>query len=193
MIEREIDYYYFEETDSLDELDVVILHDENGEHEDIEYVRKDKAPGDTSDGFHTFDELYDHRTGLLMAFCNLVVIAHTTSEMRTGKSTDIPLREVVFKSRMHHDGTMYDGFFIVGIACLDDPDGTERWATWHCEDKWWGRFMCPELERAPEWDGHTPKDALDRLVDAFAPAPVSDEWIDDLLREFSGEGAGDDD
>ncbi len=163
MIEREIDYCYFEETDSLDELDRVILHDENGEHEDIEYVRKDKASGDTSDGYHTFDELYEHRTGLLVALLNLCA-----KVLRDYGYRDEVVGCCVFKSRQHHDGGMYDGMFIVGINCASrgEPD---KWATWHCEGEWWDRFSIPELDRAPEWDGHTPKDALERLLDVYVP------------------------
>ena len=162
MIEKEIDYYYFEETDSLDELDRVILHDENGGHEDIEYVRKDKASGDTSDGYHTFDELYEHRTALLMALCNLRAC------ILDGRGYLDATGRYVFKSRRHHDGGMYDGMFIVGINCARVGEADE-WATWHCEDEWWDRFVVPELDRAPKWDGHTPKDALERILHAYGP------------------------
>lgn len=96
--------------------------------------------GDTSDGYHTFDELYDHRARLF----SVVVRDH---------------REIAWKSRLHHDGTMYDGMFIVGV---ETPGGQ---ATYHYDvDPYWGIFDCKELVRAPEWDGHTPEQAISRIA-----------------------------
>lgn len=58
----------------------------------------------------------------------------------------------------HHDGTMYDGMFIVGI---DTPAGP---ATYHYDvEPYWDMFPCEVLDRAPEWDGHTPDDAIERI------------------------------
>ena len=95
--------------------------------------------GDTSDGYHTFNELYHHRAVLFS------VIVKTFSDK-------------AWKSLRHHDGTMYDGMFIVGI---DTPDGQ---ATYHYDiDPYWDMFECRELECAPEWDGHTPVQAIERI------------------------------
>lgn len=96
--------------------------------------------GDTSDGYHTFNELYDHRARLF----SVVVRDH---------------REIAWKSRIHHDGTMYDGMFIVGV---ETPQGQ---ATYHYDiDPYWDIFDCKELVRAPEWDGHTPEQAISRIA-----------------------------
>lgn len=95
--------------------------------------------GDTSDGYHTFNELYHHRAVLFS-----VVVAANSSK--------------AWKSKLHHDGTMYDGMFIVGV---DTPQGQ---ATYHYDvEPYWDMFWCRELERAPEWDGHTPDDAIERI------------------------------
>ena len=95
--------------------------------------------GDTSDGYHTFNELYHHRAVLFSVICN-----------------ERP--EVAWKSKRHHDGTMYDGMFIVGI---DTPEGQ---ATYHYDiDPYWDLFRVKELELAPEWDGHTPGEAIRRI------------------------------
>ena len=94
--------------------------------------------GSTSDGYHTFDELYEHRTVLFSVICNL----HT---------------DLAWKSRHHHDGTMFDDMFIVGIRTPAGP------CTYHCENRYWDLFHVPELERAPEFDGHTPEDVLVRI------------------------------
>ena len=98
-----------------------------------------KIDGNTSDGYHTFNELYHHRAVLF----SVIVKAFP---------------ERAWKSRKHHDGTMYDGMFIVGI---DTPQGQ---ATYHYDvDPYWEMFACRELDRAPEWDGHTPAEAIARI------------------------------
>lgn len=103
-----------------------------------DYVEPAPVTGSTSDGFHTFDELYHHRAVLFS-----VIVAM--------------FRGLSWKSLHHHDGTMYDGMFIVGI---DTPAGT---ATYHYDvEPYWDMFSCRVLDRAPEWDGHTPDDAIER-------------------------------
>ena len=95
--------------------------------------------GDTSDGYHTFNELYHHRAVLF----SVIVKAFP---------------DKAWKSKQHNDGTMYDGMFIVGI---DTPEGQ---ATYHYDiDPYWDMFECQELVRAPEWDGHTPAQAIERI------------------------------
>ena len=95
--------------------------------------------GETSDGYHTFNELYHHRAVLF----SVIVKAFP---------------ERAWKARQHNDGTMYSGMFIVGI---DTPDGQ---ASYHYDiDPYWDMFECRELERAPEWDGHTPAQAIERI------------------------------
>lgn len=97
--------------------------------------------GDTSDGYHTFNELYHHRAVLF----SVVVRDH---------------RELAWKARKHHDGTMYDGMFIVGI---ETPKGQ---ATYHYDlDPYWEIFDCEEREYAPKWDGHTPDEAIARIAE----------------------------
>lgn len=95
--------------------------------------------GDTSDGYHTFNELYHHRAVLFS-----VIVSEFSS--------------MAWKARKHHDGTMYDGMFIVG---LDTPWGQ---ASYHYDiDPYWDMFDCEERESAPEWDGHTPDEAIERI------------------------------
>lgn len=97
--------------------------------------------GDTSDGYHTFNELYHHRAVLF----SVIVRDH---------------RELAWKAMKHHDGTMYDGMFIVGI---ETPKGQ---ATYHYDlDPYWEMFDCEEREFAPEWDGHTPDEAIARIAE----------------------------
>lgn len=96
--------------------------------------------GDTSDGYHTFDELYDHRAKLFSVIVRC-------------------FKDRAWKSKLHHDGTMYEGMFIVGV---ETPQGQ---ATYHYDiDPYWDIFDCKELVRAPEWDGHTPEQAISRIA-----------------------------
>ena len=74
-----------------------------------------------------------------------------------------------WKSLKHADGTMYDGMFIVGV---ETPSGQ---ATYHYDvDTYWSMFDCEELDAAPEWDGHTPEQAIERiaaLAELIEPEP----------------------
>lgn len=99
-----------------------------------------KITGETSDGYHTFNELYHHRAILFS------VIVRT-------------FKNLSWKSKLHHDGTMFDDMFIVGV---DTPEGQ---ATYHYDVvPYWNMFECNTLEKAPEWDGHTATQAIERIA-----------------------------
>ena len=119
--------------------------------------------GETSDGYHTFNELYHHRAVLF----SVIVKA---------------FEDKAWKSKKHHDGTMYDGMFIVGI---ETPDGQ---TTYHYDiNPYWDMFQCKELEYAPEWDGHTPAQAIERIGKL---EPVRHGWwkvfYENLQEQLSG-------
>lgn len=97
--------------------------------------------GKVSDGYHTFNELYEHRTVLFIAFVTAL------------KGQYHP-----FKTRLHEDGTMFPGMFMVGLKL---PEGQ---ISYHLEERWWG--LCedlPERNRAPRFDGHDSHEVLARL------------------------------
>ena len=99
---------------------------------------------DTSDGYHTFRELYRYRMLYNAAFFNMIA-----------RHTNIP----VVKSHRHGDGEpCFGGGWFIAMAQL--PTGQ---VSNHYEDRFWELFRVPEAEKAPEWDGHTPNDAADRL------------------------------
>lgn len=104
----------------------------------IEALKLPEDIGDLSDGYHTFNELYDHRMVLFSVICR-------THLHRS------------WKSKLHSDGTMFPDYFIVGIK----TDLGE--ATYHYHMKHWDLFDVIEVDRAPEFDGHTACDVLDRL------------------------------
>lgn len=132
--------------DAVDNFDGTLTVDNLTPEQVIAATLGNEINGDTSDGYHTFDELYYHRTAL---FACLVALQP---------------RQMAFKSWKHSDGTMYEGMFIAGIYT------SRGWCTYHCEAKWWPLFDCHEQEFAPEWDGHTPSDAIHRLMSDFLPS-----------------------
>ena len=97
-----------------------------------------KVDGGTSDGYHTFDELYEHRMYLFAVICN-----------QNPKKA--------WKSYKHHDGTMYDDYFIVGVTTAEGD------YSYHYHKDHWDQFNVKEVDFVPEWDGHKPSD-ITRLL-----------------------------
>lgn len=95
-----------------------------------------------SDGYHTFDELYDHRRELSRAL--LILLDEFEVE--------------VWKSKLHSDGTMFEGYFVVGCYT---PAGQ---ISYHYDLKYWDHFDLPVFDNAPEYDGHTAQDVVNRLA-----------------------------
>ena len=111
-----------------------------------------KIDGNTSDGYHTFNELYHHRAVLFSVICN-------------------QNKENAWKSKQHNDGTMYDEMFIVGI---DTPQG--QYSYHYDIEPYWNMFNVKELDKAPLWDGHEPKD-IDRLISLEINPPLDFEEL----------------
>lgn len=131
----------------------------------FEIIDKLKS-GELSDGYHTFNELYHHRAVLFSVIVN-------------------QNKSISWKSKKHHDGTMYDGMFIVGI---DTPQG--QYSYHYDIEPYWNIFECKELDNAPVWDGHEPKD-IDRLRSIDDNPPLEFEelkqgmWIwDNASKEW---------
>ena len=97
--------------------------------------------GEISDGYHTFDELYEHRCTLFLALMKAVP-------------------EIAWISTLHDDGSSFDGWFIAGMNLAT---GT---VTYHLPAGMWS-LACETgakpLERAPKWDGHTSADVVKRV------------------------------
>jgi hypothetical protein len=98
----------------------------------------------TSDGYHTFKELYEYR--LLY---------------NAGMFNELYKRGVhVIKSVRHSDGDLcFGGGWFIVQAVLPGAGQISN----HYELKDWDLFHCKEVEIADEWDGHTPQDVVDRL------------------------------
>lgn len=114
-------------------------------------ISKDAANENTpvssiSDGYHSFRELYDFRKAYNALLFN--------AWYKLGKFD-------VYKSKSHEEGgdPMFEGYFVVGCAT---PFGQ---VTNHYKLEDWNLFQIEEREFADKWDGHTPKVALQRLMD----------------------------
>lgn len=113
-------------------------------------IENARITGETSDGYHTFNELYDHRITLFIALCR-VVRSRVPYESRTP----------VWRSKLHSDGTAIEGWYVLGI-------GTKPgWQiTYHLPlARWDETNFVSELDRAPAFDGHTSADVIRRLRD----------------------------
>ncbi len=112
--------------------------------------------GSTSDGYHTFDELYEHRAVLFIKLCEKIQDFRYHGDSRNRRGDE----KLVWRSMLHSDGTMFDGWFIMGI---NRNMGTQM--TYHLPfAKWSETDFAEDLCKAPEWDGHTAGDVLDRIA-----------------------------
>ena len=119
-----------------------------------------KPPCDC-DGYHTFGELYEHRHALWIVLCFSI---DTLVKAVPDKN---PLGAVengflsVWRSRRHSDGELaFNGdWFLLGI---NKEKGKQM--TYHLPMSKWDECEFAEtLEKAPEWDGHTSDDVLERI------------------------------
>ena len=121
--------------------------------------RTKNSADDISDGYHTFGDLYKHRTYLLaLAMIHL---------------------PYAWKARKHEDGTMFDGMFVVGFPT---PNGM---VTYHCDNEYWNDFKIPEIPHAPHFDGYSDADVLDRekaFLDSTNTRLVNNTNIDKINK-----------
>ena len=110
-----------------------------------EAMGKREITGDTSDGYHTFNELYEYRMQYNSALFNEWALQ--------GKYD-------VHKSWKHSDGEdCFGGGWFIVMAEL--PTGQ---ISNHYPEKDWEQFNIPEKAKANEYDGHSPQEALERLA-----------------------------
>ncbi len=101
--------------------------------------------GDVSDGYHTFNELYDFRM-----FYNAALFNEWAVHSKYN----------VHKSQKHYEGDVcFGGGWFIVVAVL--PQGQ---ISNHYPMKDWDLFKIPEYEKALfVFGGHTAKDVLERL------------------------------
>ena len=122
-------------------------------------MKEDK--GNISDGYHTFNELYEYR---------LLYNASMFNEFAKQNLYD------VHKSKLHSDGTIPFGDENWFIVQAELPTGQ---ISNHYEMKDWDLFQVPIKEKANPYDGHTPHDVAKRLREFLTPKPQYPKTYDE--------------
>ncbi len=108
-----------------------------------------------SDGYHTFDELYDHRITLFIALARLC----RRQEIAVG---EFPGQPFVWRSKKHSDGELCFGTGTQYVLGIGNFEGQQ--ITYHIPvERWDETEFAATLEVAPKWDGHSSADVLERL------------------------------
>ena len=114
-------------------------------------------PGGISDGYHTFDDLYEHRHALFLSLLR----SHP---------------DCGFISQIHDDGAEIEGWFLAGLLTA------HGWVTYHLPMRLWQIALCtgvPVWPFGPTHDGHTSDDVISRLtkrlLDGSAFLPVNQQ------------------
>lgn len=95
-----------------------------------------------SDGYHSFEELYEARCLLFIG----LIRAYPDKSWR---------------AKRNHDGSKWEGWFVCGIF---KEKGKQ--ITFHLPMKYWSKLDVIETHEVnPYFDGHTSKDVLKRLND----------------------------
>lgn len=111
-------------------------------------IKRYDSMREVSDGYHTFNELYEFRKAYNALLFN-----------EWAKLPGNPYQ--IHKSHHHSDGEKcFGGGWFVVVA--ETPEGQ---ITNHYEDKDWNLFKVPVQTKANQWDGHTAQQALERLLD----------------------------
>lgn len=111
-----------------------------------------------SDGYHTFGELYEHRIELYLALIS-VICSHNMAE---GGYVELDVKP--WRAKLHSDGSSFEGWFVLGLSWKDGKQ-----ITYHLPMSYWERldgtpdYLLSTYDKAPEWDGHTSSDVLQRL------------------------------
>lgn len=109
------------------------------------------------DGYHTFDELYDHRITLYIALCKLYR-DRWVAWIETAADEKCP---DVWRSKRHSDGKLAfcGASYVLGIGIKPGKQ-----ITYHIPiERWDETDFAETLEKAPEYDGHTSDDVIERL------------------------------
>lgn len=118
--------------------------------ENLKYEISGTDDMQVSDGYHTMDELYEHRITLFVALCQVVAAGGYFKNPN------------VWRSKRHSDGELCFGTgtqYVLGINTE-----SSKQITYHVPiERWDETEFATELDKAPEWDGHTSDDVLKRL------------------------------
>jgi hypothetical protein len=114
---------------------------------------------DVSDGYHTIEELYDHRITLYIALCRTISDYAECVAGEWGSGTP-EKEEMPWRSKLHHDGTGYDGWFLLGYGYE-----AGKQITYHVPmSRWEETNFAETFDKSPvTFDGHTSAEVLERL------------------------------
>lgn len=150
-------------TDS-DGIELVLEELRHTLHQELQKARE--VTENTSDGYHTFKELYEFR---------LLYNAHLFNEWAKRGMY------YVHKSTKHSDGEdCFGGGWFIVVASLPSGDISN-----HYEMKDWDLFRCDIRPTAKEWDGHTAQDVAQRLREALTQSEL-DQHAKKKLSDASG-------
>ncbi len=112
-----------------------------------ELIKNCEDKGNISDGYHTLTEIYSHRNTLFISLC------------RTFEE-EFPFGYDVWKTKVHADGTSYDGWFLLNMTVKE----TSQQISYHLPMDLWDECEFAEtMDKAPRFDGHSSEDVLKRL------------------------------
>jgi hypothetical protein len=115
-------------------------------------VSHDRAVGIERDEHHTMDALYEYR-----------MLYHSFAVM-WWREQEYP----VVKSWKHSNGEdCFGGGWFIVVAILPEGQVSNHYRAAH-----WDLFDVPEVRLPPEFDGHTPSQAADRIAAALAREKV---------------------
>lgn len=115
--------------------------------------------GSISDGYHTFDELYEHRIELFIALAKAKFLEWMKIPSHLGVLNN---PNPFWISARHSDNSpVFDGWFLAGLFYEKGKQ-----ITYHLPVRYWDK--CEKngalvFSHAPEWDGHASADVLKRL------------------------------
>jgi hypothetical protein len=115
-------------------------------------------PNNISDWYHTFGELYKHRTHLFIALCKAKI---NTFRMWVWELDAKKIR--CTKSEIHHDWFNVSDEWWMFLICLH----IDEWQiSYHIDNKYWDKcnFAETEVQATEPFDWHTSDDVLDRLL-----------------------------
>lgn len=112
-------------------------------------------PGNYSDGFHTFEELYYYR------MCYNALVAALITFIKKHPFNSPKFQEIdVIKSKKHFGGTpCYDGNWFV--VMIKTPFGQ---ISNHYKMEYWDKFDCRVTKQGWKWDGHNMKESTERIL-----------------------------
>ncbi len=129
--------------------------------------------GSISDGYHTFDELYEFRKVynalLFNEWAKQITRKTAFSKDAMGRLMQVVVGESnkydVHKSLRHHNGELcFGGDWFIVVAVLPSGQISNHY---HIRD--WDLFQVPEVENAKyEFDGHSSKNVVERMLDLIS-------------------------